>query len=320
MEVELRAERMAAGGDAIAREASGRIVFVTGALPGELVRATMTAEKRDYAKSVVTEVVEPSPHRRRAAVCERRSWLRWVRLATHHAGGSARAEAGHRRRRAAPHRPPAQRRGGARPSAATRAVPHVPSPRRGTGRSLGYRRVQSHDVVTVDDCLVAHPLLAPLIADVRLPGAAEAVLRCADRTGERSLAWSAGDVGEFVPPGYRPTCAAAGSRRHRDRGGSRAARLRPLVHAELAAGGRGAGLGGRRLRRIDHRSNPPAGRRRLRRRGSLRRDGGGRCGRDRARRGLVERRAPTPVTISATAGRRSSNRPSSGGRRCRPIS
>ena len=63
MEVELRAERMAAGGDAIAHDPSGRIVFVTGALPGELVRAITTTEKRDYAKSVVTDVVEPSPHR-----------------------------------------------------------------------------------------------------------------------------------------------------------------------------------------------------------------------------------------------------------------
>ena len=63
MELELRAERMAAGGDAIARDPSGRIVFITGALPGELVRVTTTAEKRDYAKSVVTDIVEPSPHR-----------------------------------------------------------------------------------------------------------------------------------------------------------------------------------------------------------------------------------------------------------------
>ena len=67
--------------------------------------------------------------------------------------------------------------------------------------SLGYRRARSHDVVTVDDCLVAHPLLAPLIADVRLPGATEAVLRCGDRTGERSLAWSAAGRRDVRPTG-----------------------------------------------------------------------------------------------------------------------
>jgi len=56
--------------------------------------------------------------------------------------------------------------------------------------ALGYRRARSHDVVAVDDCLVAHPLLAEMVRDVRLPGASEAVLRCGAGTGERLIAWS----------------------------------------------------------------------------------------------------------------------------------
>ena len=43
---------MAAGGDAIARDPSGRVVFVTGALPGERVRVEVVAERRDYARAV----------------------------------------------------------------------------------------------------------------------------------------------------------------------------------------------------------------------------------------------------------------------------
>ena len=50
--VELLTERMVAGGDAIAREPSGRVVFVTGALPGERVRARLTEEKADFARAV----------------------------------------------------------------------------------------------------------------------------------------------------------------------------------------------------------------------------------------------------------------------------
>ena len=61
--LELRAERLVAGGDALARDGDGRVVFVTGALPGELVRATIVAEWRDYARAVVRDVVDPSPLR-----------------------------------------------------------------------------------------------------------------------------------------------------------------------------------------------------------------------------------------------------------------
>src|SRR4249920_845540 len=54
---------MAAGGEAVAREASGRVVFVRGALPGETVRARMVDERGRFARAVVEEVVEPVPGR-----------------------------------------------------------------------------------------------------------------------------------------------------------------------------------------------------------------------------------------------------------------
>ena len=40
--VELIPDRFAAGGEAIARDADGRVVFVNGALPGERVRVEIT--------------------------------------------------------------------------------------------------------------------------------------------------------------------------------------------------------------------------------------------------------------------------------------
>ena len=201
MELELRAERMAAGGDAIARDPSGRIVFIAGALPGELVRATTTAEKRDYAKSVVTNVVEPSPHRvvppcpNVARGCGGCAWQHITPAAQHELKRDIVVDALRRTARL--------------PDAEVVLGPSLPSERFRTSLRLavdgdghlGYRAKRSHDVVTVDDCLVAHPLLAQLIADVRLQGAVEAVLRCGDRTGERALAWTAAGGRRVRPSG-----------------------------------------------------------------------------------------------------------------------
>jgi tRNA/tmRNA/rRNA uracil-C5-methylase (TrmA/RlmC/RlmD family) len=50
---------------------------------------------------------------------------------------------------------------------------------------LAFRGAHSHDLVLVDDCLVAHPRLAELLATSRFPGASEVTLRCSASTGER---------------------------------------------------------------------------------------------------------------------------------------
>ena len=60
--MELAVERIVAGGDGLAR-LDGRVVFVSGALPGERVLAEEVSAKRDFAKARVLEVLEPSPFR-----------------------------------------------------------------------------------------------------------------------------------------------------------------------------------------------------------------------------------------------------------------
>ena len=50
------------GGVGIGRH-DGRVVFVRGALPGEVVDAEVTAEKSKFLNAVVTEVIEPSEYR-----------------------------------------------------------------------------------------------------------------------------------------------------------------------------------------------------------------------------------------------------------------
>ena len=48
-----------------------------------------------------------------------------------------------------------------------------------------YHRWRGRELVRVDSCLVAHPLLEELIVEGRFPGAGEVVLRVGARTGER---------------------------------------------------------------------------------------------------------------------------------------
>ena len=59
----VRAEKMAAGGDAIARLDDGRVAFVHGALPGELVEIEVVQAKKDFVRGEVLQVIEPSNHR-----------------------------------------------------------------------------------------------------------------------------------------------------------------------------------------------------------------------------------------------------------------
>ncbi|RPI04607.1 MAG: TRAM domain-containing protein, partial [Actinobacteria bacterium] len=59
----LRPSSMAAGGSALARDDDGRVVFVDGALPDELVEAEVFDEHTDYARAAVVQVIEPAEGR-----------------------------------------------------------------------------------------------------------------------------------------------------------------------------------------------------------------------------------------------------------------
>jgi len=182
--IELRPTAMAAGGEAVAREPSGRVVFVRGALPGEAVVARIVEERDRYARAVVERVDDASPSRVEppcpyvAAGCGGCSWQ-------HIAPAEQRAL----KRQIATD---ALTRAGGVAGAAVVDGPglHTEGFRTTvrlavTDGRAGYRRLRSHEVVPVDACLVAHPALASLIADARFPGADEVVLRCSAATGER---------------------------------------------------------------------------------------------------------------------------------------
>jgi 23S rRNA (uracil1939-C5)-methyltransferase len=63
-ELQLRIESLAYGGEGVARIGDGGyVVFVAGAVPGDLVRAVVHRRKRAYAHARAVEVLEPSPER-----------------------------------------------------------------------------------------------------------------------------------------------------------------------------------------------------------------------------------------------------------------
>ena len=61
-ELVLQVDSIAQGGRGVAR-ANGYVVFVSGALPGDRVRARLTKAKRDFAEAQAVELIDPSPDR-----------------------------------------------------------------------------------------------------------------------------------------------------------------------------------------------------------------------------------------------------------------
>lgn len=61
---ELEVESVAVGGDGVARQESGRVVFLPRTAPGDRVRARITEEHGSWARGRAAEVLEPGPDRR----------------------------------------------------------------------------------------------------------------------------------------------------------------------------------------------------------------------------------------------------------------
>lgn len=221
----VRITGVAVGGDGVGREASGRVVFVSGALPGELVATRVVDERRDHARAVAADVVEAAPGRVAppcpfvAAGCGGCGWqhvepasqqalrVDMVTQALQRLGGM---------------REPVVRPGPALPTTAYRTT------LRGVADEAGrfaLRRHHSHDLVAVPGCLVAHPLVVEVLAEGRFPPGAEVTVRAGARTGERlvvvDLPADRGDAavpdpaGIAVPEGVRVVTGAelAGGKR-----------------------------------------------------------------------------------------------------------
>lgn len=199
--VELSPYAVTSDGDAVAREPSGRVVFVEGAIPGERIRAQIVAERPKSATGRLIELLEVSPHRvappcpevaRGCGACqwqhiepaEQRRMKEGIVANSLRFAGLDPPEAG--------------------PTVELEEWSFRTTVRAGVdGGRAGLRAVQSHDVVDVDGCLVAHPRLIELLVEGRYPGAEEVLLRCGARTGERLVATTPPGLAVQVPGDVR---------------------------------------------------------------------------------------------------------------------
>jgi 23S rRNA (uracil1939-C5)-methyltransferase len=200
--VELRTTAIAKGGDAIAREPSGRVVFVAGALAGELVAVELSHERSDFARGRTVHVIEPSPDRVEPPCpavaagcggCDVQHAAPAAQLALKQAiVANALGRIGRLH-----DIPPID----------TVALP-VEGYRttvRGLvvdGRFALHRR-HSHAAVSIDSCLVLHPLLDELVQEGRFGAATAVTLRCGARTGERIAIIEPNTAGVVLPPDVR---------------------------------------------------------------------------------------------------------------------
>ncbi len=185
----LHPDRFVAGGDAIARDDSGRVVFVRGGVPGETVEAEVLTAKKDWARAVTVAVIEASPARVTPPCASRRAGCGgcgWQHL-TLEAQRAARVEiVTDALRRTGGVAAPVVDHGGAVPSEGYRTTVRVAADADGR---VGFRSESSHDVVAAPACLVAHPHLAALLPELRLDPGVELTLRVSAATGALAARW-----------------------------------------------------------------------------------------------------------------------------------
>ena len=185
----VRTERAVAGGEILAHHDDGRVLFVSGALPDELVEVTLYHEKARFAKADVIRVVEPSPDRvvepcrRRHEGCGGCDWMHVEprRQLDHKASVVTDALV-----RTAHLTDPPVARGGTVPANAYRTT--IRAVGNGDGR-LGFRARRSHDVVVAGGCLIAHPTLVELLDTVRVSPGLEITLRVSEASDEITARW-----------------------------------------------------------------------------------------------------------------------------------
>lgn len=179
--LDLDVDRVVAGGDGLARDPEGRVVFVRGGLPGERVRAEIVDQRRDFSRAAVLDLLRPSADRVDAPcpeVARGCGGCDWQHV----------APAAQRELKAAVIGDALRRQAGL--DIEVDPGPELPATRYRTtlrggavdGR-FGLRPRHSHELLDIDACLVAHPLLDDLIAHPWPDG--EVVLRAGARTGER---------------------------------------------------------------------------------------------------------------------------------------
>lgn len=196
----LRVDSLVAGGTGLARDGDGRVIFVAGALPGEIVLADVVQQRKDFSRATVSEVLEPAQERALPPCpfvgegCGGCDWQHVVPAAQRRLKSGIVEDALRRQAHlevAVDHGPELA------PSGYRTILRGV-----ATGGRFALRRAHSHDPVAIGPCLVAHPLVDELVTEGRFPDG-EVVLRAGARTGERLVVVDGRTEEVTVPAGVR---------------------------------------------------------------------------------------------------------------------
>jgi 23S rRNA (uracil1939-C5)-methyltransferase len=193
MQLTVRPDRLVAGGDAMARDDDGRVVFVTGALPGELVEVEVAAAKKDYVRGDLVQILEPSPLRDSPSCAHRRAgcggcdWMHLRPAAQLDAKVEIVRESLRRIGRLEESAVDAAvRAGGAVTPFGYRTTIRVVG---GADGSVGFRETGSTDVVPITSCPIADSRLSRLVPLLDLDEGAELTLRTSVATGAVTAIW-----------------------------------------------------------------------------------------------------------------------------------
>lgn len=191
--MQLTPDRLVAGGDALARDLDGRVVFVEGALPGEVVEVEIETAKKDFARGRLVEIVERSPLRDSPSCAHRRNGCGgcdWMHLRPE-AQLDAKVEIVRESLRRIGRLDPGVvdalvHRGEAVSPFGYRTTVRVVG---GPNGSVGYRAQGSNDVVEVTSCPIAESKLSRLLAVIEADEGAELTLRTSVATGAITAIW-----------------------------------------------------------------------------------------------------------------------------------
>ena len=197
----VRIEKLVAGGDGLARMDDGRVVFVPGVVEGELVEIELSEKKNDFGRGQLLSIIEPSKNRRVppcehvAQGCGGCDWQHIERRIQGQAKLAIVAEAYARTARLEVD--PQLRR---LTEDARRTTVRMVSDSSG---NLGFRAHESHDIIPVTSCMVAHPLLNDFISRPVLEGAGEVTIRVGARTGDLGVWAHEGKLANGLPAGLK---------------------------------------------------------------------------------------------------------------------
>lgn len=190
------AQKLIPGGEALGHMEDGRVVFLRGALPGELVKAEIVEDKRDFARARVTEVLDASalrvepPCPRRVAGC---GGCDWQHLAPENQLDEKTRIVIDALARVAK-MPDAE----VRPGESVSPFAYRTSLRvvGGQDRRASFRKEGSHQTVSADGCLIAHPGLLGTIESIDIEPDLDVSLRISASTKEMTAHWDIrrGDV------------------------------------------------------------------------------------------------------------------------------